>query len=564
MARKDPWRGHLWHSLAPRPRRLRQQPKVRADRPVEIRRPQNAEAPGTEPVPGASRLLLIRPLPDRALHVELDEAGPLDGVLHGQGAGDGLDEAVDDHAHGLLLRESPAHQVEELVLAHLGDGGLVAHPGVALADLHVGIGVGPAVLVEDEGVAAHVGLDVLGPLLHLEQAPVRRAAAVLADRLGHDGGGGLGGGVDDLGPRVLVHAGAGVGHREHLTRGLGAHEVDGGVLHRQPGPDVAVDPLHPGLGLGPGPLGDQVVDVGRPVLDRRVGDVGRRLGDQLDHCRVEGVGRVHGGGAALDVVHRRTLVGDDQRALELAHVLGVDPEVGLQRHLHVDARGHVDERPARPHRGVQRRELVVAGGDDRSEVLLEDLGVLTEGRVHVHEQDALLLEVLPVLVVDDLGLVLGGDAGQVLALGLGDAQLLVGLLDRVGQLVPRADLLLGGLDVIEDVLEVEVGHVHREPRRHGLALEELEGPQPELAHPVGLALHPRHLVDDVGVQALLGLEDVVLDVVPPELVTAQVEFGRRHQQHQLPRGMNFSYVDSNKPPSEGHPLRTWPLGGVRP
>ena len=85
---------------------------------------------------------------------------PLDRVLHGQGAGDGLDEAVDDHAHGLLLGEAPAHQVEELVLAHLGDGGLVADAGVALADLHVGVGVGAAVLVEDEGVAAHVALDV--------------------------------------------------------------------------------------------------------------------------------------------------------------------------------------------------------------------------------------------------------------------------------------------------------------------------------------------------------------------------------------------------------------------
>ena len=46
------------------------------------------------------------------------------------------------------------------------------------------------------------------------------------------------------------------------------------------------------------------------------------------------------------------------------------------------------------------------------------------------------LEVLAVAVEDDLGLVLGGDTGQVLALRLGDAQLLVGVLDRVGQLVP--------------------------------------------------------------------------------------------------------------------------------
>ena len=43
---------------------------------------------------------------DGAFHLELDEAAPLDGVLHGQRAGDGLDEAVHHEAHGLLLREA--------------------------------------------------------------------------------------------------------------------------------------------------------------------------------------------------------------------------------------------------------------------------------------------------------------------------------------------------------------------------------------------------------------------------------------------------------------------------
>ena len=105
--------------------------------------------------------------------------------------------------------------------------------------------------------------------------------------------------------------------------------------------------------------------------------------------------------------------------------------------------------------GVERGELVVVLRDDRAEVLLHELGVLAQRRVHVAEDDALALEVFAVAVVDDLGLVLGGDAGEVLALGLGDAELLVGLLDRVGQLVPGVDLLLGRLDVVVDVVEVD-------------------------------------------------------------------------------------------------------------
>src|SRR6516165_5361047 len=59
---------------------------------------------------------------DTALHLQLDEAAPLDGVLHGQGPGHRLDEPVDDHSHGLLLGEAPAHKVEELVVADLRDG----------------------------------------------------------------------------------------------------------------------------------------------------------------------------------------------------------------------------------------------------------------------------------------------------------------------------------------------------------------------------------------------------------------------------------------------------------
>src|SRR5688572_12045923 len=45
---------------------------------------------------------------DRTLHLQLDQPAPLHRVLHGQRAGDGLDEAVDDHAHRLLLGEAAA------------------------------------------------------------------------------------------------------------------------------------------------------------------------------------------------------------------------------------------------------------------------------------------------------------------------------------------------------------------------------------------------------------------------------------------------------------------------
>src|SRR3954464_737224 len=69
-----------------------------------------------------------------ALHLELDEAVHLDRVLHRELLDDRLDEAVDDQLAGLLLGDPARHQVEELLLADLGDAPLVADVDVVLPD----------------------------------------------------------------------------------------------------------------------------------------------------------------------------------------------------------------------------------------------------------------------------------------------------------------------------------------------------------------------------------------------------------------------------------------------
>ena len=297
-----------------------------------------------------------------------------------------------------------------------------------------------------------------------------------------------------------------------------AHEVDARVLHGELGAEVAVDPLDRGVALGDRPLGDEVVDVLRPVLHGRVADPRARLGDQLDDRRMQRVGRPDRRRAALDVVHVGALVGDDQRPLELAHVLRVDAEVGLQRHLDVHARRHVDERAARPHGRVQRGELVVVGRDDRRPVLAHEVLVLAQPGVHVHEHHALLLEVLAHLVVDDLGLVLRAHAGQELALRLGDAEPLERVLDVLGHVIPRLAGLLGGAHEVVDVVEVDAGQEGRAPRRHRPGEEVVERLEPELAHPRGLALVLRDLLHELAREALRRLEQIVLRVVEPELL----------------------------------------------
>ena len=262
-----------------------------------------------------------------------------------------------------------------------------------------------------------------------------------------------------LAARVLVLARAREGDGENLAVRALAHQPDRRVLHRQLRAEVPVDPLHRRVLVGDGALRDEVVDVVRPVLDRRVTAASALLHDDLDDRAVQRVARVDRRGAALDVMDVRALVDEDQRPLELAHVLGVDAEVRLQRHLDVHARRHVDEGASRPDGRVERRELVVVLRDDRAEVLLEEILVLAQRRVGVEEDHALLLEILLELVVDDLRLVLRADAGEVLLLGLRDAELVPRVEDVGGQILPRLRLILGRLDVVEDVVEVDLGDV---------------------------------------------------------------------------------------------------------
>ena len=214
---------------------------------------------------------------------------------------------------------------------------------VGRTDLHVRIGIGDAVIVKDQGIALDVALATVGVILDTNQTSITGPTAVLGDRLGHDLGRGLRSGVGHLGTSVLMLTRSCIGHRQHLARCLRADEHHSGILHGQAGTDVAVDPLHVPLGLYPGPLGNKVVYVGRPVLNGGVGDPGSRLDHDLHHRRVQRIGAVHRCRTALDVVHLGTLVGNDQGALKLTHVLGIDAEVGLQRHFDLDAGRHVDE-----------------------------------------------------------------------------------------------------------------------------------------------------------------------------------------------------------------------------
>ena len=150
-------------------------------------------------------------------------------------------------------------------------------------------------------------------------------------------------------------------------------------------------------------------------------------------------------------------------------------------------------------------------------MLLEDLGVFLERLVGAHEHDADLRQLLADRVVDHLGVVLRADAGEELALRLGDAQLLEGRLDLLGDVVPRLLFALGRLAVVDDLVEVDAVETVG-PVRHGTLDEVLVGAEAELEHPVRLVLEPADLLDGLARQPALGLAQVDDVVVERELV----------------------------------------------
>ena len=227
--------------------------------------------------------------------------------------------------------------------------------------------------IENQRVAHDVALRADRAVLHLAQAAVARAAAVLADALRNDAALRVRSTVHHLRTGVLMLALRRERDRQNLAAGTRLHHVHGRVLHRQPAAQVAVDPLHERIAVGDGPLGDQVVDVVGPVLNRRVPAASTAADDDLHHRRMQALARVHRGRAAFDVMHLGAFIDDDERPLELPHLLGIDAEIRLQRKLDLHALRHVDERSARPHGRVQRRELVVFRRNDRAEVFAQQI-----------------------------------------------------------------------------------------------------------------------------------------------------------------------------------------------
>ncbi len=389
----------------------------------------------------------------------------------------------------------------------MGDG------HVRVLDLDVRPCVGARFAVHHQPVALHTSFRAGRVRAHLDEPAVAHDPAVLGDRLGEDVRGGVRRQVHDLRAGVLVDAFAGDADVEVIGACALAHQEGAGVEHHVLRAHRAADPLHCTSGVDDCALRVQVVDVLRPVLHGRVPRLGALVDEDLDDRGVHRVDAVGLRRAALDVVHLRALVGHYQRVLEGALAGALHAEVGLQGQVDLDALGDIQEGAARPDRSVQRRELVVLRRHAFvHEVLLDQLRVLGDRSVHRAEQDPELRVLLLEALVDGLLAPYADDAGEVLALGLGDAEVFVGLLHLGRNFVPGVEAPGRRRRVEHQLVEVQAAQVGA-PGRHRLAFEDFQRLEPFLGHPVGLALDLGQLADDLPRDALARnqLALVVLD-----------------------------------------------------
>ena len=285
--------------------------------------------------------------------------------------------------------------------------------GILGADIHRRDGVGAGDVVEHQGLAGNRRLRVLRRVVDDDGGTVGADTAILTDGTGVDVGAGILSSMDDLRTGIEVLALAGEGNAGELHMGVVAlqdgHRIEVGNM----GAEGSGYPLHRAALFDDGTLRVQVIHILRPVLDGRVAKL-RILADiELDAAGMQVRDVVLRCRAALDEVELCPLIHDDQGMLELSGARGVQTEVGLQRDLDGDALRDIDEGAAGPDRTMECRELMIRRRYEVHEVIPDHICIRTvQGRLDVGIYDALLLDLLLEVMIDELRVVLCADAGE--------------------------------------------------------------------------------------------------------------------------------------------------------
>ncbi len=114
--------------------------------------------------------------------------------------------------------------------------------------------------------------------------------------------------------------------------------------------------------------------------------------DEFDDRRVQLIFIAHRRGATFEIAHVRAFVGDDERALELAGLRGVDAEISRKLHRTAHAFRDVAKRTVGEDGGIQRGIKIVRVRHDRAEIFFDEFGMFLHRFAERTEDDALFRE----------------------------------------------------------------------------------------------------------------------------------------------------------------------------
>ena len=192
----------------------------------------------------------------------------------------------------------------------------------------------------------------------------------------------------------------------------------------------------------------------------------------------------HGGRAAFHIAYVSPFVGNDERALELPAFLGVDAEIRREFHRAPHPFGDIDETAVAEHRRIERGKVIVARRHDRTQVFLDQVGMVLDGLADGAEDDALLGQIFRIhgLYRHRVHDGVHRHLGQFFLFVQLDAQLLEGL-QQFG-IHARQRVILLGLrgGVVDDVLVVDGRVIEMPPMGFAHFLPLRESRQAELQH----------------------------------------------------------------------------------
>ena len=348
-----------------------------------------------------------------------------------------LAEPADHRLDGVFALDAAAFEVEQLVFADTAGRCFVLGLGACVCDGDVGERVGGTLGAHKHAVALGVVAGACSGLADADFATVGVAGVVRADAFRNDRALGVLADVDHLRAGVGLHVPVREGYAVKFAHRIVALQNAARVLPRDSGARFDLRPADAAvLARALAALRDEVIDTacacfavaGVPVLHGGILDFGVFFGHKFHDGAVELLAAKLGCGAAFEVAHAGIVIGDNQRAFELACFLVVDAEVGGKVHRALDSRRNIDEASVAKNRAVEGCKIVVASRDYATEIFFDEFGVFLDGIADGAEDDAHFHELFLVARVNTHGVEnrIHGDVGESLLFVERDAEFFEG------------------------------------------------------------------------------------------------------------------------------------------